>query len=283
MQENGALFKIFDHGDGTCAVCLAEGETPEAVEFPSEIDGLAVTEMGEDACADRENLRTVTIPRGVKTVGDGAFCRCTRLATVHLPGGITSIAQNAFEGCESLSRITCPMWDSYRTQGLVYALSLPEERVTSFPEGAGEYAEGGVLLYTVPTFSDKTRSCIYKNGVKVELRPYAEEAVEAFLTESEGYSLSFEKHVSYDVYSSREADNDEHTLEESPIGISLSSLVVSEGKLCGFYAKGMGLEGIVMIDGEPIGNVYTSSRTLCYGHPYDYYKLTSEKIVLKKK
>ena len=73
MQENGAFFKIFDHGDGTCAVYLAEGETPEALEFPSEIDGLAVVEIGEDACADRENLRTVTIPRGVKVIGDGAF------------------------------------------------------------------------------------------------------------------------------------------------------------------------------------------------------------------
>ena len=72
-------------------------------------------------------------------------------------------------------------------------------------------------------------------------------------------------------------------MEESPIGISLSALVVSEGKLCGFYVKHMGLEGVVMIDGEPIGNVYTSSRTLCYGHPYDYYRLTSKKIVLKKK
>ena len=283
MQENKAFFKVIDRGDGTCAVYLAGGEAPEALEFPSEIDGLAVAEIGENACADRENLRTVTIPRGVKTSGDGAFCRCTHLATVHLPGGITSIARNAFADCESLSCITCPTWDSYRTQGLVFGLSLPEERATTFPEGAGEYAENRVLLYTVPAFSDETRSRIYKNGIKVELRPYTEQEVEAFLTESEGYSLTFEKHTSYDVYSSREADNDDHTVEKSPINIGLSALVVSEGELCGFYVKHMGLEGIVMLGGESLGNTYVSNRTLCYGHPYDYYKITSKRIVLKKK
>ena len=54
------------------------------------------------------SLTSVTIPEGVTSIGDSAFCGCRSLTSVTLPESVTSIGNYAFEGCSSLTSVTIP-------------------------------------------------------------------------------------------------------------------------------------------------------------------------------
>lgn len=55
-----------------------------------------------------ENLKSITIPEGVTTIGEGAFENCSGLTSVAIPDSVTSIGQNAFYGCSRLTDIKAP-------------------------------------------------------------------------------------------------------------------------------------------------------------------------------
>lgn len=50
----------------------------------------------------------VTIPNGIKHIGDNAFFNCTSLTNVIIPEEVASIGDNVFENCDSLQNITLP-------------------------------------------------------------------------------------------------------------------------------------------------------------------------------
>ena len=50
----------------------------------------------------------VTIPEGVKEIGDYAFYGCTGLTNVTIPEGVTEIGEGAFSDCTGLTSVTIP-------------------------------------------------------------------------------------------------------------------------------------------------------------------------------
>ena len=52
-----------------------------------------------------EGVTKVTIPEGVKVIGEGAFKGCTEIAEVIIPEWVDQISKDAFEGCSSLKRV----------------------------------------------------------------------------------------------------------------------------------------------------------------------------------
>lgn len=54
------------------------------------------------------DLKRVTIPDTVTSIGSGAFCRCKRLQEVKLPDAMTKIPDKMFQYCRSLKDITLP-------------------------------------------------------------------------------------------------------------------------------------------------------------------------------
>ena len=54
------------------------------------------------------NLKSITVPDGVKYIGIQAFTGCTALESVTLPDSIESIGNQAFRGCSALKSVTIP-------------------------------------------------------------------------------------------------------------------------------------------------------------------------------
>ena len=51
-------------------------------------------------------IKSIILPRSLKSIGDGAFLVCSSLQSITLPESVTSIGGNAFRGCSSLQSIT---------------------------------------------------------------------------------------------------------------------------------------------------------------------------------
>ena len=88
------------------------GNLPAELEIPDEVNGVAVTSIGESAFdADYNDvsvLESVSIPASVTAIDAYAFYDCANLAGISLPAGLESIGRGAFGGCVSLTSVTIP-------------------------------------------------------------------------------------------------------------------------------------------------------------------------------
>ncbi len=84
--------------------------------IPTNIDGLTVTAIGENAFVEANNLTNVTIPSTVTTIEEGAF-NAAGLTSVTIPYGATNIGEAAFEDCRSLTSAIIPESITYIGQG----------------------------------------------------------------------------------------------------------------------------------------------------------------------
>ena len=68
----------------------------------------SVTTIGESAFKFCNDLCQITIPDNVTTIGKSAFKFCSKLQEVVIPDSVTSIGQEAFRYCDELTRVTIP-------------------------------------------------------------------------------------------------------------------------------------------------------------------------------
>lgn len=54
------------------------------------------------------NLVSVTLPEGLKTIGERAFYNCTALSSINIPQSVTSIGEQAFYKCTGLTTVIIP-------------------------------------------------------------------------------------------------------------------------------------------------------------------------------
>ena len=102
-------FRYQEIAEGTEIAITGFNNPGGAAEIPAAIDGKPVTSIGEGAFED-DLITSVSIPAGVKTIGNAAFRRCSQLQTVTFAEGsaLASIGDNAFEGCQKLSSLQLP-------------------------------------------------------------------------------------------------------------------------------------------------------------------------------
>ena len=67
-----------------------------------------LTAIGYSLFKDCNNLKTVTIGKGVKTIYGEAFYNCKNLTSIIIPENIEEIEYSAFEGCTGLTSIEIP-------------------------------------------------------------------------------------------------------------------------------------------------------------------------------
>ena len=94
--------------DGTYGITAGNTIYLEGIAIPSTYRGRAVTRILNDAFKGLENLKSVTIPEGIVSIGASAFMGCSNLTSVTIPESVELIDSSAFYGCGSISEITIP-------------------------------------------------------------------------------------------------------------------------------------------------------------------------------
>ncbi len=95
---------------------LPQSFKKEYKDYVFEVVFVGVTQIGNHACASFSgnseetltNMRKVTIPDGVASIGERAFSGCSGLTSVTIPEGVTRIGGGAFANCSGLTSVTIP-------------------------------------------------------------------------------------------------------------------------------------------------------------------------------
>ena len=94
--------------DGTYAVSGGMTKYLTKVEIPAIHNGKAVTVITDRAFHEFPNLKKITIPNSVTSIGISAFFGCSNLTSITIPDSVTSIGISAFWECSNLTSITIP-------------------------------------------------------------------------------------------------------------------------------------------------------------------------------
>jgi len=106
-NADGSIYTYSTNADGSANIVAYAGP-PWVVTIPTNINGLTVTSIGNEAFYQDYSLTSVTLPGSVTSIGDSAFFDCSGLANVTISNGVTSIGNYAFEYCTSLTNVTIP-------------------------------------------------------------------------------------------------------------------------------------------------------------------------------
>lgn len=79
---------------------------PVIINLPSQIDGLPVTEIRENAFYKCGTIKEVIIPKSVSVIGRYAFYDCTSLENIEINGSADQIPEGIFCGCEKLENVS---------------------------------------------------------------------------------------------------------------------------------------------------------------------------------
>ena len=89
-------------------VSFESADTMHKVTVPSEIDGIPVTGIADEAFKSAWQITEVVIPDSVKTIGVAAFYDCKYLTKVDISDSVITIAAAAFKDCVALDNVTLP-------------------------------------------------------------------------------------------------------------------------------------------------------------------------------
>lgn len=110
---------------------------------------------GKGAFQDLKNLREVSIPSTVTTIGQSAFDSCTKLTSIIIPAGVTTLGQRVFYLCTGLTAVTFEEDSQISTiSGSAFegctslsSITIPSS-VTSF--GASSFSGSGLTSIIIP-------------------------------------------------------------------------------------------------------------------------------------
>lgn len=110
---NGVSFSLSDDGTACVTGTSESGWKKEKIEIPAAVSGHPVTAIVSGAFTNNPNLKRLTLPDTVESIGSYAFMN-SALQSINLPSGITTIGTDAFSGCRSL--VCTVTVDSYAFQ-----------------------------------------------------------------------------------------------------------------------------------------------------------------------
>lgn len=107
---------------------------PDEVVIPDELGGLSVTYIGSGAFSGT-NVKCITIPDTVNTIGSFAFADCPDLTKMKLPAGPLSVVyEGAFRNCKAITDVS--IWRVYESafEGCtnLKTVTTPKEEIQTF-------------------------------------------------------------------------------------------------------------------------------------------------------
>ena len=135
-----SLREIGDHAFRNCGSLRAFAPPGGRVRFgrgafygcPGLADGEGFIVVNGTLCQYLGGGSAVTVPKGVRQIGEAAFEGLSSLAAVTLPKGVKRIGERAFRGCDALERVSLPEGlgrieaDAFQDCGRLETLTLPE-------------------------------------------------------------------------------------------------------------------------------------------------------------
>lgn len=156
----------------------AKTPAPYDITIPTELNGLTVTDLGENSFSTDDlysplyeihlnKIHSVTIPQSVTSIGNDAFGQCHDLQSLTIKDAATSIGHRAFLGCTSLATIS--LGENIKTIGAnafnscfgLTSVTIPEN-VTTIRPGTFSYCkhlEYIMLPAGLTSFQDSLEGC----------------------------------------------------------------------------------------------------------------------------
>ena len=98
------MFEYSVLDDGTISVFNFTSDSVEDLEIPEKIDGMIVSAISRYAFARNQVIKSLKIPKTVKSLDYGAFSGCSNLETVFLGDGVETL-NVAFDVCGKLKKV----------------------------------------------------------------------------------------------------------------------------------------------------------------------------------
>jgi len=82
QTEDGIYYEVTEQN--TIRITGAKASLSE-IQIPAQIDGIAVTQIGDYAFLDHTRLQAIVLPDSVREIGNYAFLNCSRLESIQIP------------------------------------------------------------------------------------------------------------------------------------------------------------------------------------------------------
>ncbi len=106
-EDDGVPFIYVTLDDGTIEIRSYTGKR-RYITVPEEIEGKAVSSIGEFAFEGETRLREVRLPSRLRRIRTGAFAGCTNLYKIDIPASVTEIGASAFSNAVRLGTLAIP-------------------------------------------------------------------------------------------------------------------------------------------------------------------------------
>ena len=150
-------------------------KTATEVTFPDEIDGVQVEvikgRLGNNisynvfgASTNQYKIKTIHLPKNLKTVGAYAFASLRKLTAINLPPSVTTVGKSAFGTCLLLSSVTMPAVTTIEENGFIScaisSVNMPAVKTIGNDAFRGTLALTSVTMPAVKTIGNSAfRDC----------------------------------------------------------------------------------------------------------------------------
>lgn len=76
--------------------------------IPSKVEGDAIIRIGHDCFFDHPEIKAISFPASLLSIGENSFALCKGLRELVLPDSITDIGAYAFRDCTGLKKVVMP-------------------------------------------------------------------------------------------------------------------------------------------------------------------------------